>query len=80
MFQDLLSYILKEITGTTDFQIEESEDDTGRVVLNVKANPELMGIIIGKGGNTIKAITTVLRVKGRIQDKFVNINIEEETK
>lgn len=77
MFKELLSFILTEITGNKDITINESEDESGRVMLEVKADPELLGLIIGKNGNTIKAVTTVLRVKGKILNKFVNINIAE---
>lgn len=75
--KELLSFILEEITGGNNFSIEESEVEAGKIVLEVKADPAVMGLIIGKGGNTIKAITTVLRVKGRIEQKFVNINVSE---
>jgi uncharacterized protein len=74
--KDLLTYILTGITGSEDFKIEETEKD-GQIELSISVKPELMGLIIGKGGNTIKAIQTVLRVKGRIENKLIHISVLE---
>lgn len=77
MLTELLTYIIKEITGSDNFSVTEEADEEGKIILQVKADPSIMGIIIGKGGNTIKAITTVVRVRGRIDQKLVNIDVSE---
>ena len=74
--KELLSFILENITGNKNFAIEVQEEGD-RVDLEIKASPEDIGLIIGKGGNTIKAITSILRVKGRIESKLVNVNVSE---
>jgi len=74
---DLLKFILEEITGSKDFDISETEEE-GRVIIEVKADPANMGLIIGKGGNTIKAIQTLLRVRGRVENKMVSLSVSEK--
>jgi uncharacterized protein len=75
--KELLNFILQKITGKDDFEITESEEE-GKITLEVQILPEDMGLVIGKGGNTIKAIQTLLRVKGRIENKFVDLNVREK--
>lgn len=72
--KDLLKFILDNITKPDQFSIEESEEN-GKVTLLVNAAPQYLGLIIGKGGNTVKAIQTILRVRGRIENKFVQISV-----
>jgi predicted RNA-binding protein YlqC (UPF0109 family) len=73
--KELLSYILETILGKKDFEIEEAEEE-GHVTFRVKAKQEDIGLIIGKGGNTIKAISTILRIRARIENKMVNLTVE----
>ena len=75
--QNLLHFLLKEITGNENFSIEEKEED-GALTLQVVAETEDMGIIIGKGGKTIKALQELLRVRGKIENKPVFINVIEK--
>lgn len=74
--KELLVFLLKEITGK-DFLVEQSEE-SGRTSLQVKADPEDMGMIIGKEGRTIKAIQDILRVKGSLEGKSVFVNVSEK--
>ena len=73
--KELLEYILKNILEGKSFEVEESEED--RTILKVKASKDDIGLIIGKGGNTVKAIQTLLRVRGRIDNKLVNLTVSE---
>jgi len=73
--KELLTLILEGILGKKDFDIEESEENS-QVNLKVKADKDDIGLIIGKGGNTIKAISTILRVRARIENKMVNLTVE----
>lgn len=74
--KELLVFLLKEITGK-DFLVEQSEE-SGRTSLQVKADPEDMGMIIGKEGRTIKAIQDILRVRGSLEGKSVFVNVSEK--
>lgn len=72
----LLNYILETITGKTNFEIEEklSEEDN-QITYDVKADDDVLGLIIGRNGRTIKAIQDILRVKARLENKSVWINV-----
>lgn len=74
--KELTEFILKNITQAADFNVSELED-SGHIQVEIKAQPEVMGLIIGKGGATIKAIQTLLRIRGRLQNKLVNLSITE---
>ena len=74
--KELAEFIVGNIIDKKDFTVSELEDE-GRLVIEIKVSPEVIGIVIGKGGNTIKAIQTLLRVKGRLQDKLVSVTITE---
>lgn len=74
--KELAEFIVGNIIDKKEFTVSEVEDD-GRLIVEIKVSSELIGIVIGKGGNTIKAIQTLLRVKGRLQDKLVSVTITE---
>ncbi len=79
--KDLVDYIVKQVVNNPDdVQIEE-QTDNDEVRLKLILNPEDMGIIIGKGGQTIKAIRKLLMVRSRIENvrSYLDI-VEPETK
>lgn len=59
-----------------DVKIARIIDERG-VLLTLDVNPEDMGKVIGKGGNTAKALRTLLRVVGIKNDARVNLKINE---
>jgi predicted RNA-binding protein YlqC (UPF0109 family) len=73
--KELLSFLIKEITGSDKYSIEEKLEDR-QLTLVVKADPEIVGLIIGKEGKTIKNLRRILSVKAALEDKSVNISIE----
>ncbi len=75
--KELLEYLIGQILGKEDFSIEVKEDET-TVFLEAKLKPDDIGLIIGKGGNTIKAIQNILRIRGRIENKLVQVNVTED--
>ena len=74
--KELLEYILKGILGETDFYVTE-EVDRNFVRLFIKVEPENAGMVIGKGGATIKAIRSLLRVKATLEKKGISVNLAE---
>jgi len=73
----LLDFIVKELVDhPEDVKIERQVDEMG-VLLRLSVNPEDMGKIIGKSGNTAKAIRTLLRIIGMKDNARVNLKIEE---
>lgn len=70
----LLKFLLEKITGNKDFEIQESEEE-GRVDYMILAPEEIVGMIIGKGGKTIKTIRNLLKVKATLEKKAVSVSV-----
>jgi predicted RNA-binding protein YlqC (UPF0109 family) len=75
--RDLLEYTISGIIGNKDFEIEENQD-TDRSDFEIKIDPSFFGLVIGKGGRTIKAIRNLLKVRATIEKKGVNISVTEK--
>ena len=75
--KELVTYIIEGITSSTDFEVEEIVDGR-KVELIVKASPDIIGLIIGKNGATVKSIRNLLRVKSTLSDQSVFIQVTEK--
>jgi len=72
-----LEYVVKSLVDAPDdVKINRSVDEMG-VLLTLSVNPADMGKIIGRTGNTAKAIRTLLRVVGMKNNARVNLKINE---
>lgn len=72
-----LKYVLEQIIEDKDqLVIEQQEDDLG-ILLTVSVSDSDMGKLIGKSGQTIKALRTLLRIVGGNADKRVNLKVLE---
>lgn len=72
-----LEYVLEALVDDKDqLHIEQTEDDLG-VLLTVSVSEPDMGKLIGKGGQTIKALRTLLRIIGGNANKRVNLKVLE---
>ena len=75
--QELLEFIVKTLVDhPEDVKITRTVDEMG-VLLTLSVNPQDMGKIIGRNGNTAKAIRTLLRIVGMQEHARVNLKIEE---
>lgn len=75
--QQFLEYVVKELVDNPqDVKVVRTVDQLG-VLLTLDVNPADMGKIIGRSGNTAKAIRTLLRVVGMKYDARVNLKINE---
>ena len=75
--QAFLEYVVKAlVTKPESVKIDRKVDEMG-VLLTMKIDQEDMGRIIGRDGNTAKAIRTLLKVVGRSNHAVVNLKIEE---
>jgi predicted RNA-binding protein YlqC (UPF0109 family) len=61
--------------GEEKFEIVETEDG-GRIAYTIKTAPDQVGLIIGKGGHTIKSLRNVLKVRATLEKVAVSINVE----
>ena len=74
---EFLEYVVKALVDhPDDVKVSRTVDEMG-VLITLDVNPEDMGKIIGRSGNTAKAIRTLLRVVGMKNDARVNLKINE---
>ena len=72
-----LEFVVKSLVDSpNDVKINRTVDEMG-VLLTLSVNPADMGKIIGRTGNTAKAIRTLLRVVGMKNNARVNLKINE---
>jgi hypothetical protein len=72
-----LEYVVKSLVDNPDdVKIVRTVDEMG-VLLSLNVNPEDMGKIIGRQGNTAKAVRILLRVVGMKNTARVNLKINE---
>ena len=72
-----LEYVVKALVDNPDdVKIDRVVDEMG-VLISLTVNPEDMGKIIGRMGNTAKAIRTLLRIIGMKNNARVNLKINE---
>ena len=77
MDQEFVEYVVKNLVDRPeDVSSDRTVDEMG-VLITLKVNPADLGQVIGRQGQTAKAIRTVLRVVGMKNDARVNLKIEE---
>ena len=75
--QEFVEYIVKALVDRPeDVRTERTVDEMG-VLITLFINPEDMGQVIGRMGQTAKAIRTLLRVVGAKHKARVNLKINE---
>ncbi len=77
--KQLTEFLIENITGSKDFSVDEQETD-GRITMQVTANPEIIGLIIGKEGKTIKNIRKILSIRATQENKAVVVDVAEKNK
>ncbi len=75
--QEFLDYVVKALVDTPDAVKTERKVDEMGVLLTLTVDPADMGKIIGRAGQTAKAIRSLLRVVGIKNNARVNLKIEE---
>mgnify|MGYP001589274240 FL=1 len=72
-----LEYVVKALVDNpNDVKLDRTVDEMG-VLISLTVNPADMGKIIGRMGNTAKAIRTLLRIIGMKNNARVNLKINE---
>lgn len=75
--QEFLESIIKALADHPEaVKVGRTVDEMG-VLLTLDVHPEDMGKIIGRSGNTAKAIRTLLRIVGLKNNARVNLKINE---
>jgi len=72
-----LDFLVKSLVDKPDaVKLQRTVDEMG-VLLTLEVDPADMGKVIGRSGNTAKAIRTLLRVVGMKNNARVNLKINE---
>jgi len=75
--QEFIEYIVKSIVShPEDVSTERKVDEMG-VLLILKINPEDMGFVVGRQGQTARALRTLLKIVGAKNNARINLKIEE---
>jgi uncharacterized protein len=71
----LVEYLVKSLADSPD-QVTLAEHETDdSILIELKISPDDIGKIIGKNGNTINAIRTVLQAAASSQKKRVKLEV-----
>ncbi len=75
--QEFLESLIKALVAhPEDVRVTREVDEMG-VLLSLKLHPEDMGQVIGRRGETARAIRSLLRIVGLRNNARVNLKIEE---
>ena len=75
--KEFLEFLIKSLVDHPEKVIVDRRTDDMGVLLTLDIDPEDMGKVIGRMGNTAKAIRTLLRVVGMKNNARVNLKINE---
>lgn len=78
--KNLLDYLVKNIVSHPDKVVIKLQEKDDYLNFSLKTGPEDMGKIIGRGGKTIKALRTLLRLKAMILKKGATLQLIEDKK
>ncbi len=75
--KEFVEYVVKAIVDHPgEVSVERSVDEMG-VLLTLKVNQQDMGYVIGRSGQTARALRTLLRLVGARNNARVNLKIYE---
>lgn len=75
--KDLVTYIVSHIVSNPDaVNVDEQRNGT-QVQLVLSVDPSDMGLVIGRAGQTIKAIRKLLTVRAIAENVRVNLQLAE---
>jgi len=75
--QEYVEYVVRGIVGhPNDVKTERAIDERG-VLITLHINPEDMGYVIGRQGQTARSIRTLLKIVGAKNNARVNLKIYE---
>ncbi|MDD5415997.1 MAG: KH domain-containing protein [Candidatus Daviesbacteria bacterium] len=75
--KDLLNFIVTNLVTKPEAVSVEEQKDNENINLNLTVDPTDMGLIIGKNGQTIRAIRKLLTVRAMAENIRVNLQLTE---
>jgi hypothetical protein len=73
--KEFLEMVVKSIVNHPDDVVVDRTIDERGVLLTLKTNPEDMGYVIGRKGQTAQSIRTLLKIIGAKNNSRVNLKI-----
>ena len=75
--QEFIEYIVKSIVSHPEDVTTERKVDEMGVLLILKINQADMGFVVGRQGQTARALRTLLKIVGAKNNARINLKIEE---
>lgn len=75
--KDLLNFIVTSLVTKPEAVLIDEQKEEEMVNLNLTVDPSDMGLIIGKSGQTIRAIRKLLTVRAIAENIRVNLQLTE---
>ncbi len=77
--EGLVEYLVTNLVEDKDsIQLETQVDESGDILINVKVDQNDIGRVIGKDGNIIKSIRTLVRACVAKEDIRVDVELDED--
>lgn len=73
--KDLVETIVKSLVDKEEDVNVKQVDGTNSSIIEVGVNKDDLGKVIGKQGNTAKAIRTILKATGKKNNRKYNLNL-----
>jgi len=71
----LLEYLVTSIVEHPKAVVIEENEEEGQINLNIQVHQDDVKIVIGKQGQTIKALRELVKIKAIKERKKVNVNL-----
>lgn len=75
--KDLLNFIVTSLVSKPEAVKIDEQSEGGNVNLTLTVDPQDMGLIIGKSGQTIRAIRKLLTVRAIAENVRINLQLSE---
>lgn len=72
--EDLIKFMVSNIIDSDDFEIS-SEEDVDYIRYSIKVPDDTIGLIIGKGGKTIKSVRKLVKIRATLEKKRVDLEV-----
>ncbi len=73
--ENTLEFVARQLVDHPDDVRVEAVEDDRQVVLNLYVHDEDLGKVIGKHGRTAKALRTLIKAAGSLEDRNVTVEI-----
>ncbi len=73
--KDLIEFIAKSLVNDPSQVLVSEIEGESSVILELRVGPEDMGRVIGKGGRTVNAMRTLVRIIAAKQGKRVTLEV-----